>query len=191
MAQTVLVVDDDPAQRRILEEVVSRDGYRVVSADGGEPALDMLNGPSGKDISCMILDLVMPGMDGMEVLEAIAPTHGDLPVIVLTAQAGVETVVKAMRAGADDFVMKPVSPERLYVSIRNALKVTALAGKVNRLQKKAKGKLDRKSTRLNSSHDQISYAVFCLKKKKKKSQTAIAEHTVSNARDHHPIETSV
>jgi len=116
MAQTVLVVDDDPAQRRILEEVVSRDGYRVVSADGGDPALDILNGPNGKDISCMILDLVMPGMDGMEVLEAIAPTHGELPVIVLTAQAGVETVVKAMRAGADDFVMKPVSPERLYVS---------------------------------------------------------------------------
>jgi DNA-binding NtrC family response regulator len=141
MAQTVLVVDDDPAQRRILEEVVSRDGYRVVSADGGDPALDILNGPNGNDISCMILDLVMPGIDGMAVLEAIAPTHGELPVIVLTAQAGVETVVKAMRAGADDFVMKPVSPERLYVSIRNALKVTALAGEVNRLQKKAKGKL--------------------------------------------------
>ncbi|MEQ9143453.1 MAG: sigma-54 dependent transcriptional regulator [Parvibaculaceae bacterium] len=141
MAQTVLVVDDDPAQRRILEEVVGRDGYRVLSADSGQAALDVLHAPEGKDISCMILDLVMPGLDGMEVLEAMAPTHGDMPVIVLTAQAGVETVVKAMRAGADDFVMKPVSPERLHVSIRNALKVTALAGEVNRLQKKAKGRL--------------------------------------------------
>ena len=99
MAQTVLVVDDDPAQRRILEEVVRRDGYRVVSADGGEAAIDVLTGANGKDIACMILDLVMPGMDGMGVLEAIAPTHGDLPVIVLTAHGGVETVVKAMRAG--------------------------------------------------------------------------------------------
>ncbi|MEQ9520574.1 MAG: sigma-54 dependent transcriptional regulator [Parvibaculum sp.] len=141
MAQTVLVVDDDPAQRRILEEVVRRDGYRVVSADGGEAALDILTGVNGKDIACMILDLVMPGMDGMGVLEAIAPTHRDLPVIVLTAHGGVETVVKAMRAGADDFVIKPVSPERLHVSIRNALKVTALTGEINRLQKKAKGRL--------------------------------------------------
>ncbi len=141
MAQTVLVVDDDPIQRRILEEVVGRDGYRVLSAQSGSTAIDLLNGTSGKEIVCMILDLVMPGMDGMEVLEAIAPTHADLPVIVLTAHGGVETVVKAMRAGADDFVIKPVSPERLHVSIRNALKVTALAGEVNRLKKKAKGRL--------------------------------------------------
>jgi len=141
MAQTVLVVDDDPIQRRILEEVVGRDGYRVLSADSGSTAIDLLAGTSGKDVACMILDLVMPGMDGMEVLEAIAPTHSDLPVIVLTAHGGVETVVKAMRAGADDFVIKPVSPERLHVSIRNALKITALAGEVNRLQKKAKGRL--------------------------------------------------
>ena len=141
MAQTVLVVDDDPAQRRILETVVGRDGYRVLSADSGADAVDILTGPTGKDVACMILDLVMPDMDGMEVLEAIAPTHQELPVIVLTAHGGVETVVKAMRAGADDFVIKPVSPERLHVSIRNAMKVTALTGEINRLQKKAKGRL--------------------------------------------------
>ena len=134
MAQTVLVVDDDPAQRRILETVVGRDGYRVLSADSGADAVDILTGPTGKDVACMILD-------GMEVLEALAPTHRDLPVIVLTAHGGVETVVKAMRAGADDFVIKPVSPERLHVSIRNAMKVTALTGEINRLQKKAKGRL--------------------------------------------------
>lgn len=141
MAQTVLVVDDDPTQRRILEEVIGRDGYRVVSADSGQAALDALAAPGGSEIACMILDLVMPGMDGMEVLEAMRPTRGDMPVIVLTAHGGVETVVKAMRAGADDFVIKPVSPERLHVSIRNALKVTALTGEISRLKKKTKGKL--------------------------------------------------
>ncbi|MGK2740657.1 sigma-54-dependent transcriptional regulator [Tepidicaulis sp. LMO-SS28] len=142
MAQTILVVDDDPAQRRILEEVVKRDGYRTITAENGQTALDLVNGIHGKEISLVILDLVMPGgIDGMDVLETMRPTHPSLPVIVLTAHGGIETVVKAMRAGADDFVVKPVSPERLHVSIRNALKVTALTGEINRLQKKAQGQL--------------------------------------------------
>ncbi len=141
MAQTILVVDDDPAQRRILEEVVKRDGYRTLTAESGTEAMEIMGGIHAKDISMMILDLVMPGMDGMEVLEALRPQHPALPVIVLTAHGGIETVVKAMRAGADDFVVKPVSPERLHVSIRNALKVTALTGEINRLQKKAQGQL--------------------------------------------------
>jgi len=141
MAQTILVVDDDPAQRRILEEVVKRDGYRTITAENGQAALELLNGIHGKEISLVILDLVMPGIDGMEVLETMRPGHPSLPVIVLTAHGGIETVVKAMRAGADDFVVKPVSPERLHVSIRNALKVTALTGEINRLQKKAQGQL--------------------------------------------------
>ena len=141
MTQAILIVDDDPAQRRILEEVVNRDGYRAIPVDGGRQALDFLEGPSGADISLMILDLIMPGMDGMEVLRQLQPSRPNLPVIVLTAHGGIETVVNVMRAGATDFVVKPVSPERLHVSIRNALKVNALTGEITRLQKKQRGKL--------------------------------------------------
>lgn len=141
MTQAILIVDDDPAQRRILEEVVNRDGYRAIPVDGGRQALDFLEGPSGADISLMILDLIMPGMDGMEVLKQVQPGRPNLPVIVLTAHGGIETVVNVMRAGATDFVVKPVSPERLHVSIRNALKVNALTGEITRLQKKQRGKL--------------------------------------------------
>ena len=141
MAHTVLVVDDDPAQRRILEENIKRFGYRVMTAEGGEQALDMLNGPHGAEISVMVLDLVMPGVDGMEVLEKCRPAHANLPVIVQTAHGGIDVVVNAMRAGADDFVVKPVSPERLQVSIRNALKVNVLAGEISRLTKKNDGTL--------------------------------------------------
>ena len=141
MTQSILIVDDDPAQRRILEEVVKRDGYRAVPAESGEAALDYLQGPSGSEISLMVLDLVMPGIGGMEVLEKITPQKPNLPVIVLTAHGGIETVVNVMRAGATDFVVKPVSPERLHVSIRNALKVNALTGELSRLQKRQQGKL--------------------------------------------------
>ncbi|MDR3499621.1 MAG: sigma-54 dependent transcriptional regulator [Parvibaculum sp.] len=141
MTQSILIVDDDPAQRRILEEVVNRDGYRAVSVDGGEAALARLEGPAGAEISLVILDLVMPGVDGMEVLKRLQPTRPNLPVIVLTAHGGIETVVNVMREGATDFVIKPVSPERLHVSMRNALKVNALTGEISRLQKKQSGHL--------------------------------------------------
>ena len=141
MNQTILIVDDDPTQRRILEEVVKQDGYRPITAESGVRALDQLEGPGGTEISLVILDLVMPEMDGIEVLTRLKPGRPNLPVIVLTAHGGIETVVNAMRAGAEDFVVKPVSPERLHVSIRNALKLNALTGEISRLQKKASGKL--------------------------------------------------
>jgi len=141
MTQAILIVDDDPVQRRILEEVVNRDGYRAVPVDGGEAALAYLEGPSGAEISLVILDLVMPGVDGMEVLKRVHPHKPNLPVIVLTAHGGIETVVNVMREGATDFVIKPVSPERLHVSMRNALKVNALTGEISRLQRKQSGHL--------------------------------------------------
>ena len=98
-----------------------------------------MNGPNGGSIELVILDLMMPGMDGLEFLEKMQGIRGDLPVIVQTAQGSIETVIKAMRAGADDFVVKPVSPERLKISIQNLLKVNALTEEVKRLNKKVGG----------------------------------------------------
>ncbi|MFT3987479.1 sigma-54-dependent transcriptional regulator [Aestuariivirga sp.] len=141
MASRVLIVEDDPAQRRILEELVKRFGFDPVAVDGGQRALDTLKAASGGTIELVILDLNMPGMDGLEFLERMQGVRGDLPVIVQTAQGSIETVIKAMRAGADDFVVKPVSPERLKVSIQNLLKVNALTEEVKRLNKKVGGAL--------------------------------------------------
>ena len=103
--------------------------------------LEVLKGPGGAGVELVILDLVMPEMDGIEFLEAMQAVRGDLPVIVQTSQGSIETVIKAMRAGADDFVVKPVSPERLKASIQNLLKVTALTEEVKRLNKKVGGAL--------------------------------------------------
>ncbi len=141
MASRILIVEDDPAQRRILEELVKRFGFESSAADGGIKGLEALNGLQGGNIELVILDLMMPGMDGLEFIEKMQGIRGDLPVIVQTAQGSIETVIKAMRAGADDFVVKPVSPERLKISIQNLLKVNALTEEVKRLNKKVGGAL--------------------------------------------------
>src|SRR5579875_992341 len=131
MAQTILVVDDDPVQRRLLEAIITRElAASVVTAPGGQPALELIKGARGEEIHLVLLDLIMPDMGGLEVLARLRPTHPDLPVIVLTAKGGIEAAVQAMRAGANDFLVKPASPERITVSIRNALKIGTLSGEV-------------------------------------------------------------
>ncbi|GAA0525291.1 DNA-binding NtrC family response regulator [Rhizomicrobium palustre] len=141
MAQTILIVDDDPVQRRLLEAAISRSGMTVVTAPGGGPALDLINGPKGEQIALVLLDLIMPDIDGLEVLSKLRVSHPDLPVIVLTAKGGIDSAVEAMRAGANDFLVKPASPERIAVSIRNQLKIGTLSGEITRLKKKTDNRL--------------------------------------------------
>src|ERR1700744_3222411 len=141
MAQTVLIVDDDPVQRRLLEAAITRSGMSAMTAPGGQPALDLINGPRGDQLVLMLLDLVMPDMDGLQVLGKLRVSHPDLPVIVLTAKGGIDSAVEAMRAGANDFLVKPASPERITVSIRNQLKIGTLSHEVTRLKKKTDNRL--------------------------------------------------
>src|SRR4029077_18960151 len=95
----------------------------------------------GEQFSCVLLDLVMPDMDGIEVLKRLRANNAELPVIVLTAQGGIDSAVGAMRAGANDFLVKPASPERIAVSIRNQLKIGTLSGEVIQLKKKQDNRL--------------------------------------------------
>jgi DNA-binding NtrC family response regulator len=141
MTATILIVDDDPVQRRLLAAAVERFGYRGAVAESGEEALAVLTGSDGDGIALVILDLIMPGLGGMAVLAKLRELDRGVPVIVQTAQGGIDTVVGAMRAGAVDFVVKPVSPERLQVSIENALKLGALEGELARLKRAVSGTL--------------------------------------------------
>jgi len=137
MTVPVLIVDDDPVQRRLLAAALSKSAHEAIVAEGGEEALKTLEGPRGGDIAAMILDLSMPGLDGNAVLKAMQERGIRLPVIVQTAHGGIETVVSAMRAGAVDFLVKPASPEKIRSAIANALKVDAMEGIARRSVKRA------------------------------------------------------
>ncbi|MBM3543338.1 MAG: sigma-54-dependent Fis family transcriptional regulator [Alphaproteobacteria bacterium] len=141
MPKYVLVVDDDPVQRRILEETIKRSGFNVTTAESGDRALAALKADEAGDICLVLLDLVMPGTSGMDVLSAMRSLPRKPPAIVQTAHGSIATAIAAMRAGAIDFVVKPVSPERLEVSIKNALKIEALTSELTRMKSTAKGEL--------------------------------------------------
>ena len=141
MAKTILIVDDDPTQRRLLQAVVEKSGFLTLQADNGDKALDMAMGSEGEKIDVVMLDLVMPGRNGMDTLTELTKHRPGLPVIVLTGKGSIDAVVSAMKAGARDFVVKPASPERLIVCIRNALEINNLTTEVKRLNKTTKNEL--------------------------------------------------
>src|SRR5712675_1760707 len=141
MAATILIADDDPVQRRLVENMVQKCGYETLVVDSGDEVIALLTAPDAQTIDALVLDLVMPGLDGMGVLAKIREAGLALPVIVQTAHGGIDNVVSAMRAGAQDFVVKPVGIERLQVSLRNALNTSALKGELQRIRHSREGRL--------------------------------------------------
>jgi DNA-binding NtrC family response regulator len=137
----ILIVDDDPVQCRLLEGMLQKLGYETLVRDNGDAALALLNASDGARIDCVILDLVMPNLDGLGVLARMRQAMIAVPVIVQTAHGGIDNVVSAMRAGAVDFVVKPAGVERLHVSLRNALNTSALEGEINRIKHSRSGTL--------------------------------------------------
>ena len=123
MTQLVLIAEDDPVQSRLLDAAVRKAGYDVLTADCGNAALDAFKGSRANDIALIVLDLGLPDIDGLNVIAALRDRGIDIPVIVQTAQGSIETVISAMRAGAFDYVVKPVAPDRLNSAIADALKV--------------------------------------------------------------------
>src|SRR5476651_506121 len=141
MAASILIADDDAVQRRLVENMVQKCGYEAIVVDSGDAAIAALIAPDGPAIDAVVLDLVMPGLDGMGVLAKIREAGLNVPVIVQTAHGGIDNVVSAMRAGAQDFVDKPVGIERLQVSLRNALNASALKGELQRIRHSREGRL--------------------------------------------------
>ena len=141
MAASILIVDDDAVARRLVENMVQKCGYGAIVVDSGDAAIATLTAPDAPVVDAMVLDLVMPGLDGMGVLAKIREAGLNIPVIVQTAHGGIDNVVSAMRAGAQDFVVKPVGIERLQVSLRNVLNASALKGELQRIRHSREGRL--------------------------------------------------
>src|SRR5246500_3307048 len=141
MAASILIADDEAVARRLVENMVQKCGYQTIVVDSGDAAIAALTAPDAPVVDAMVLDLVMPGLDGMGVLAKIREAGLSIPVIVQTAHGGIDNVVSAMRAGAQDFVVKPVGIERLQVSLRNALNTSALKGELQRIRHSREGRL--------------------------------------------------
>src|SRR4030081_2632308 len=141
MVASILIADDDAVARRLVENMVQKCGYATTVVENGDAVIAMLTATDAPVVDAVVLDLVMPGLDGMGVLAKIREAGLNIPVIVQTAHGGIDNVVSAMRAGAQDFVGKPVGIERLQVSLRNAINTSALKGELQRIRHSREGRL--------------------------------------------------
>src|SRR4030043_1216300 len=121
----ILVIDDEQIMREGCLRILSKDGWEVVTAENGTKGLEEIKGQT-KKIDVILLDLMMPGMSGMEVLDHIRTIDSNLLVIVITGYATVESAVEAMKKGAYDFVPKPFTPDQLRIVVRRALEKRTL-----------------------------------------------------------------
>ena len=121
---TILVVDDEANLRATLGRTLRTEGYEVAEARDGVEAVSRLRRGG---IDAVLLDLAMPRMDGFGVLEHLAGEEGAPPVIVLTAHASLENAVRAVRAGAFDFLEKPPAAEAVLLRLRRALEASRAA----------------------------------------------------------------
>ena len=125
-AASILIVDDDPVQRRLAEAALERENHHVETAGNGRDALDRVAARTD-GFGAVVLDVVMPDIDGIAVLKALRAKGIETPVIVQTAQGSIDLAIEAMRAGAFDFMVKPVAPARLAEAVAKALKVSGSA----------------------------------------------------------------
>ncbi len=129
----ILIVDDELSVRKSLEEWFREDGFQVETAEDGEAALRKM--PAGP-YDIIVVDLKMPGMDGLTLQKRIREIDRDAAIIILTAYASVETAVEALKRGAFDYITKPVDPDDLSHVVQNALRQKELAEENLRLKEK-------------------------------------------------------
>ncbi|NBX03899.1 MAG: response regulator [Alphaproteobacteria bacterium] len=136
MPETILIVDDEISQLRMAEFVV-RDKlhYRVRTASGGQEAIDIVLSGKTPQLDLILLDLVMPGVNGLDVIRAVKAFRPNLPIIVFTQYGDGDNAVRAVQAGANDFLNKPVVLERLRLSIQNLLAMQKMASYIEKSEK--------------------------------------------------------
>ncbi|MEZ5017703.1 MAG: sigma-54 dependent transcriptional regulator [Flavipsychrobacter sp.] len=132
-AQKILVIDDESAIRRTLNEILSFEGFKIEeAADGAEGLKKIQEG----NYDCILCDVKMPKMDGLEVLEKTKEINPDVPFIVISGHGNIETAVEAVKKGAFDFISKPPDLNRLLITIRNAMDKKSLVAETKTLRKR-------------------------------------------------------
>jgi two-component system nitrogen regulation response regulator NtrX len=137
MAKTIMIVDDEPSIRASLEGVLEDEGYKVISASDGHEALKLIE-EEMPDL--VLLDIWMPGIDGIETLKRIRESNRSLPVVMISGHGNIETAVTATKLGAFDFIEKPLSLDKTLVTIQNAFNLRQLRDENLILRQKAERK---------------------------------------------------
>jgi DNA-binding NtrC family response regulator len=133
MSCSILVVDDEKAQRDILDTILSREGYRCVTAGSGQDALDRLK---NDEFDLILTDLKMQGMSGMELLEKVLEQDPQQCVIIMTAHGTIDSAVEATRKGAFNYLEKPLDREHLLFTLKRACEHVALIRENSALHRK-------------------------------------------------------
>jgi len=134
MAATILLVDDEPQILQALAGLLQDEDFEVLTAADGQAALRLVQDELP---DLVLLDIALPGRDGLEILQELKDQHPTLPVIMLSAYGSVENAVKATRLGAFDFIEKPPHADKILLSVRNALEMARLAEENRRLRQQA------------------------------------------------------
>jgi DNA-binding NtrC family response regulator len=136
MANSILIIEDEPFQRELLSQFLQKKGYQAISAGSGEEALAQMEASHHLAISLILLDLNLPKMQGLELLTLVRERNSHIPVIILTGEQDVKQAVHAIKLGATDFINKPPNLEHLAITIANALHTASLKDELLRLQRK-------------------------------------------------------
>lgn len=140
-AKVLMLVDDEPAQRRLVAAIAARAGWRTIFADTGKEALETLNTEQGLLLDAVLIDQYGPGEDAIALIETMHARRPALPVLLLTAHGSIEIAVGAMRAGACDYLIKPIAPDRLLGALDAAASSRSNIGELRPLAEKIKAPL--------------------------------------------------
>ena len=135
--ETILLVEDEKDMQFFLSKILKEKGYEAITTDDGQRALKEVK---KGNVNLVLLDIRLPGMDGMKVLEKIKNIDKDLSVIMLTAYGDIRDSVRAIKLGAIDYLTKPFEAEELMLSIKKALQTQYLSMEVERLRKRLREK---------------------------------------------------
>lgn len=126
MTDTILIVDDESSILSSLKDILEDEGYAVSAASSAEDAITICENEDGNKFQAALVDIWMPGKDGLELLEWLQAEYPKLPVIIMSGHGTIETAVKATKMGAYDFIEKPLSIEKILITLKHALKEAAL-----------------------------------------------------------------
>lgn len=133
MAQTILIIDDEKAIRKALNEILTFEGFKIDEAADGAEGIKKIE---ENTYDCVLCDIKMPKVDGIEVLQKAQELKPDIPFIVISGHGNIETAVDAVKKGAYDYISKPPDLNRLLITIRNAMDKTSLVAETKQLRKR-------------------------------------------------------